>query len=51
MEDLGYKVVRCRLSCSDIGADHQRNRFWLLAVKDENTFEKIKTQETCQIVH
>lgn len=43
LEDLGYKVVRCRLSCSDIGADHQRNRFWLLAVKDENTFEKIKT--------
>jgi hypothetical protein len=29
------------LSCSDLGADHQRNRFWLLAVKDENVFAKI----------
>lgn len=41
LEELGYKVVRCRLSCSDIGADHQRNRFWLLAVKEEKVFDKI----------
>lgn len=41
LENVGYKVVRCRLSCSDLGADHQRNRFWLLAVKDENVFAKI----------
>jgi site-specific DNA-cytosine methylase len=41
LEEIGYKVVRCRLSCSDIGADHQRNRFWILAVKDQNIFEKI----------
>lgn len=41
LEEIGYKVVRCRLSCSDIGADHQRNRFWLLAVKDQDVFEKI----------
>ena len=41
MEELGYKAVRCRLSCSDIGADHQRNRFWLLAVKEEKVFDKI----------
>ena len=43
LEELGYIVVRCRLSCSDIGADHQRNRFWLLAVKDVNVFNKIAT--------
>ena len=43
LEELGYTVVRCRLSCSDIGADHQRNRFWLLAVKDVNVFNKIAT--------
>ena len=41
LEQIGYKVARCRLSCSDLGADHQRNRFWLLAVKDKNTFAKI----------
>lgn len=41
LEELGYTTVRCRLGCSDIGADHQRNRFWLLAVKEFSTFEKI----------
>ncbi len=41
LEELGYIVVRCRLSCSDIGADHQRNRFWLLAIKDVKIFNKI----------
>ena len=41
LEKVGYRVVRCRLSCSDLGADHQRNRFWLLAVKDEKVLEKI----------
>lgn len=41
LEALGYRVARCRLSCADIGADHQRNRFWLLAVKDDSVFEKI----------
>lgn len=42
LEAVGYKVKFCRLSCSDLGADHQRNRFWLLAVKDEKVFERIK---------
>ncbi len=44
LEELGYIVVRCRLSCSDIGADHQRNRFWLLAIKDVKIFNKIASQ-------
>lgn len=43
LESSGYHVQFCRLSCSDLGADHQRNRFWLLAVKDGETFEKIKS--------
>lgn len=43
LEKIGYKVAYCRLSCKDIGADHQRNRFWVLAVKDENVFKKIAT--------
>ncbi len=42
LESLGYKVKVCKLSCGEIGADHQRNRYWLLAVKDENIFEKVK---------
>lgn len=41
LEGIGYKVERVRLSCSDIGADHQRNRFWLLAVKDDIAFKKL----------
>lgn len=41
LESVGYRVERVRLSCSDIGADHQRNRFWLLAVKDERSFAKL----------
>ena len=42
LESIGYKVKFCRLSCSDLGADHQRNRFWLLAVKDSKVFDRIK---------
>lgn len=42
LESVCYRVEFCRLSCSDLGADHRRNRFWLLAVKDEATFERLK---------
>ncbi len=41
LETLGYKVYYCKLSCFEIGGDHQRNRFWLLAVKNKSTFKKI----------
>lgn len=41
LQRLGYRVSICRLSCKDLGADHQRNRFWLMAVKDEDIFNKI----------
>lgn len=41
LEGAGYTVERIRLSCSDLGADHQRNRFWLLAVKDFDKFSKL----------
>lgn len=46
LESVGYTVHRCKLSCSELGADHQRNRFWLLAVKDKKTFEKLKEHIT-----
>lgn len=52
LERLGYKTAQCRLSCSDLGADHQRNRFWLLAVKDDNVFKKIENQAlSLPIIH
>lgn len=41
LESVGYKVELCGLSCGELGADHRRNRFWLLAVKDMATFEKL----------
>lgn len=41
LEALGYRVARCRLSCEDVGADHRRYRFWLLAVKDQAVFSRI----------
>lgn len=42
LESVGYRVERCRLGCEELGADHRRFRFWLLAVKDENTFARVK---------
>lgn len=41
LESVGYKVHVCKLSCEQLGGDHQRMRFWLLAVKDYNVFEKV----------
>jgi len=50
LESVGYKVERIRLGCEDLGADHRRNRFWLLAVRnDENgtkTFKKLAAHIT-----
>lgn len=44
LELLGYSVERCKLACMDLGADHKRPRFWLLAVKDEEIFRKVADQ-------
>lgn len=41
LEEIGYKVERCRLACMDLNADHKRPRFWLLAVKDNNVLDKV----------
>ncbi len=41
LESIGYKVERCRVACMDLDADHKRPRFWLLAVKDNSTFDKV----------
>ena len=44
LERVGYRVARCRVACMDLDADHKRPRFWLLAVKNENTFQSIVYQ-------
>lgn len=42
LQKLSYIVYRCRLSCDELGADHRRNRFWLLAIKGENaSYQKL----------
>lgn len=41
LEHIGYEVCVCKLSCADIGADHRRDRYWLLAVKDYAIFKKV----------
>lgn len=45
LEGVGYKVEHVRLGCEDLGADHRRNRFWLLAVRDDEagaaTFKRL----------
>lgn len=46
LESVGYRVERCRLACMDIGADHKRPRFWLLAVKDDAIFDRIAKHVT-----
>ena len=37
----GYDVAKCKLSCQELGADHLRPRYWLLAVKDKKVFGRI----------
>lgn len=41
LESIGYKVELCGLSCGELGGDHRRSRYWLLAVKDLRIFEKL----------
>lgn len=48
LESVGYKVERICLGCEDLGADHRRKRFWLLAIKQDEesvkVFQKIAKQ-------
>jgi DNA (cytosine-5)-methyltransferase 1 len=34
LADCGYETIRCKLSAADLGADHVRARWWLLAYTD-----------------
>ncbi len=46
LESIGYRVERCRVACMDLGADHKRPRFWLLAVKDDKVFKRVASHVT-----
>ena len=46
LESIGYKVERCKVSCGELGADHRRDRYWLLAVKDDSVFAQIAKHDS-----
>ena len=48
LENIGYKVERCRVACMDLAADHKRPRFWLLATKDNSVFNKV-AKHVCKL--
>lgn len=35
LEGVGYQVKYCKLSCEELGADHSRVRYWLIAVNNQ----------------
>ncbi|MDD7557689.1 MAG: DNA cytosine methyltransferase [Porphyromonas somerae] len=41
LKSAGYKVKYCKLSCGDLGADHRRDRYWLLAIKNSDILSKV----------
>lgn len=41
LEGIGYKVKLCKLSNHELGGDHRRNRYWLLAIKNNKIFKKV----------
>lgn len=43
LETIGYEVAACKLSCMDLGADHKRPRFWLLAINSRKALLKLSS--------
>ena len=41
--ELGYRCEHIKLSAKDVGADHERDRFWLLAYTDD--YRKLRSTE------
>lgn len=41
LQSAGYSVKYCKLSCGSLGADHRRDRYWLLAVKSPSALSKV----------
>lgn len=57
LTQCGYKTLRCKLSAADVGADHYRERWWLLAHANDKSelLSKVdakvgKLQEFCSRV-
>lgn len=55
LQDEGYRTTSIRISASDCGADHQRNRWWLCAYPDTHSelhgcinAKASKLQELCE---
>lgn len=52
LESVGYSVKYCKLSCGNLGADHRRDRYWLLAVKTPSVLSKVnKSLERLGKIH
>jgi len=49
-EEMGYKTDLLSLSAADLGADHKRRRFWLLAHTDDKAkLRRSINAETCRM--
>lgn len=44
LQNIGYTVKYCKLSCEELGADHSRARYWLVAVIDNNVLAQVQEQ-------
>ena len=38
---IGYSVKHCKLSCEQLGADHLRVRYWLLAINNKEKLQEL----------
>lgn len=45
LQSIGYAVKHCKLSCEQLGADHLRVRYWLVATNDKEKLQKISSQQ------
>lgn len=41
LQSVGYSVQYCKLSCGNLGADHRRDRYWVLAVKSHSALSRV----------
>ena len=44
LQSIGYAVKHCKLSCEQLGADHLRVRYWLVATNNKEKLQKISNQ-------
>lgn len=44
LQSIGYEVKHCKLSCEQLGADHLRVRYWLLAINNKEKLSILSKQ-------